>query len=38
MKNKQAIIFQQIDEILWREWDPIEVNDTEEVRDEYRGK
>lgn len=25
----------KIDEILWLEWDPIDVNDVEDARDEY---
>jgi|GEM_PF-915568 len=33
-KNKSA--FQLIDEILWKDWDPIGVNDMPEARDEYR--
>jgi hypothetical protein len=33
-KNKST--FQLIDEILWKDWDPIGVNDTTEARDEYR--
>lgn len=35
MKHKE-LIYQQIDEILWCDWDPIGVNDCEEIRDEYR--
>lgn len=26
-----------IDVILWNDWDPIGVNDNEEIRDEYQG-
>ena len=29
-------IYELIDEILWKDWDPIGVNDIEDVRDEYQ--
>jgi len=35
MTPEQKILYQQIDEILWYEWDPIGVNVYEEARDEY---
>jgi len=31
----QLKLYKEIDEILWRYWDPIGVNDCEEARDEY---
>lgn len=35
MTPEQKILYEQIDEILWFEWDPIGVNVYEEARDEY---
>lgn len=35
MTQEQKILYKAIDEILWRDWDPINVNDDEEWRDEY---
>ena len=32
----QKKLYKTIDEILWNDWDPIGVNDTEEARDEYQ--
>jgi hypothetical protein len=32
---EQKKIFNQIDEILWKDWDPIGVNDCDDARDEY---
>ena len=32
----QMALYKAIDEILWRDWDPIGVNDTPEARDEYQ--
>lgn len=32
----QAKFYNRIDEILWEDWDPIEVNDYESARDEYQ--
>ncbi|WP_299948575.1 hypothetical protein [uncultured Microbulbifer sp.] len=29
-------LYKLIDEILWKDWDPIGVNDTPEARDEYQ--
>ncbi|MBS1683411.1 MAG: hypothetical protein JSS76_01565 [Bacteroidetes bacterium] len=29
-------LYKSIDEILWNDWDPIGVNDIEEVRNEYQ--
>jgi hypothetical protein len=33
--TEQKILYYAIDEILWKEWDPIGVNDIENARDEY---
>ena len=33
--KKEKEFYNRIDEIIWLEWDPIGVNDTEEARDEY---
>jgi hypothetical protein len=35
MTTEQKAIYKLIDEILWMHWDPIGVNDIEDVRDEY---
>lgn len=32
---KQLAFYHRVDEILWRDWDPIGVSDTEAARDEY---
>jgi hypothetical protein len=37
MDLKQKELYEKIDEILWKEWDPIGVNDNEKIRDEYQG-
>ena len=37
MKQKELKLWHQVDEILWKYWDPIGVNDCEEARDEYYG-
>ena len=37
MTDKQKKLYKAIDEILWKDWDPIGVNDIEDVRDEYQG-
>jgi len=37
MTEKEKILYKAIDEILWKDWDPIGLNDIEEVRDEYQG-
>ena len=29
-------LYKAIDEILWNDWDPIGVNDDDDVRDEYQ--
>ena len=35
-KDKRvARIWKAIDEILWKDWDPIGVNNSQEARDEY---
>ena len=36
MTTKQKQLYNRIDEILWNDWDPIGINDTE-IRDEYQG-
>ena len=36
MTSEQKAIYKSIDEILWTQWDPIGVNDIEDVRDEYQ--
>jgi hypothetical protein len=35
MEERLKRAFKQIDEILWKDWDPIGVNDVSEARDEY---
>lgn len=35
--DSQEILYKQIDEIIWNDWDPIGVNDYPEARDEYYG-
>ncbi len=37
MKKEDVSLYKTIDEILWFDWDPIGVNDNEEIRDEYQG-
>jgi hypothetical protein len=36
MSNMENKHFRDIDKILWKDWDPIDVNDLEMCRDEYR--
>jgi hypothetical protein len=36
MTTEQKKLYETIDEILWKDWDPIGVNDIEDVRDEYQ--
>lgn len=36
MKQKEKQLYHSIDEILWRDWDPIGVNGNEECRNEYQ--
>jgi len=36
ISDNQKKIYEQIDEILWKDWDPIGVNDIEDIRDEYQ--
>jgi hypothetical protein len=36
MTSNQKEIYNLLDELLWKEWDPIGVNDIEDVRDEYQ--
>jgi hypothetical protein len=35
--SKEQILYKQIDEILWNDWDPIGINDCVQARDEYYG-
>ena len=35
MKTEHKELYKQIDEILWQDWDPIGINDEENIRDEY---
>jgi len=35
--TNEQMLYKQIDEILWNDWDPIGINDCEEARDEYYG-
>ena len=35
--SEEQILYKQIDNILWREWDPIGINACEQARDEYYG-
>jgi hypothetical protein len=35
LNKEHKKIYNQIDEILWKDWDPIGVNDFEDARDEY---
>jgi hypothetical protein len=37
MTEKQKKLYKAIDEILWKDWDPIGVNDMEDLRNEYQG-
>lgn len=34
--NKKKL-FEQVDKILWEDWDPIGVNNSSDGEDEYRG-
>jgi len=36
LKRDQKELYNQIDEILWRFWDPIGVNYIDDARDEYQ--
>ncbi|MVN23473.1 hypothetical protein [Mucilaginibacter arboris] len=36
MTKQYEKLYKVIDEILWKDWDPIGVNDIEDVRDEYQ--
>jgi hypothetical protein len=36
LTSEQKKLYKLIDEILWNDWDPIGINDTEEARDEYQ--
>jgi len=36
MTEKQKKLYKAIDEILWKDWDPIGVNNIEDIRDEYQ--
>ena len=35
--SQEQILYKQIDEILWNDWDPVGINDCEQARDEYYG-
>jgi hypothetical protein len=37
MKSDQKGIYISIDDILWIDWDQLNVNDIEETNDEYKG-
>ena len=37
MKKEHKELYNKIDEILWQDWDPIGINDEEQIRDEYYG-
>lgn len=36
MTSEQKKLYNEIDDILWKDWDPIGVDDIKEVRDEYQ--
>ena len=36
LRPDQLKLYKTIDEILWRDWDPIGMNDCAEARDEYK--
>ena len=35
MKGLYKDLYEKIDEILWADWDPIGLNNNEDIRDEY---
>ena len=35
LSPEQQMLYNEIDKILWEDWDPIGVNDCEGARDEY---
>ncbi|MBB4034364.1 hypothetical protein GGR21_000249 [Dysgonomonas hofstadii] len=37
MTFSEKKIYDAIDLILWEDWDPIGINDNENIRDEYQG-
>lgn len=37
MEQKHKELYNKIDEILWQDWDPIGINNDEQIRDEYYG-
>ncbi len=37
LSPQQLELYQGIDQILWEDWDPIDVNEYENARDEYYG-
>jgi hypothetical protein len=37
MKQEHKELYNKIDEILWKDWDPIGINDEEQIRGEYYG-
>ncbi|NDV94567.1 hypothetical protein D0T84_06475 [Dysgonomonas sp. 521] len=36
MTYKEKELYDAIDEILWKDWNPININDNENIRDEYQ--
>ena len=36
LTSEQKRNYELIDEILWKDWDPIGINDIEDIRDEYQ--
>lgn len=36
LSQEHKLLYKAIDDILWNDWDPIGVNDIDEVRDEYQ--
>ena len=36
MKKADRDLYLAIDKILWEDWDPIGINDNENIRDEYQ--
>ncbi len=37
MKQEHKELYNRIDEIIWKDWDPIGINDKQQIRDEYYG-
>ena len=36
LTSEQKRNYELIDEIFWKDWDPIGINDIEDIRDEYQ--